>query len=155
MQTSFLHFVFQKKTTKNTSTALLRQTRGRKRKNSRVGGDFHARSCTQWSGVKFMMIIDTWKLKLFLASTLGAQLQAIIFFLFPAAMDFWPIGIFERYYANLLHGKFDYILHCNITRTFFWRFVQSRGTGLFTVCFIVNPKPAELQSQCSVIRKLS
>ena len=46
---SFLHFVL-KKTTKNTSAGLLGQTRGRKRKNSRVGGDFHARSCTKWSG---------------------------------------------------------------------------------------------------------
>ena len=87
------------------STALLGQTRARKRKNSRVGGDFHARSCT-WPGVKFIMTSDTWKLKLLLASTLAAQLQAIIFFLFPAAMDFWPIGIFERYYANLFAWKF-------------------------------------------------
>ena len=45
------------------------------------------------------------ELKLFLASALGAQLQAIIFFLFPAAMDFWPIGMFERYYANLFAWK--------------------------------------------------
>ena len=62
------------------STALLGQTRGRKRKNSRVGGDFHARSCT-WPQVKFIMTSATWKLKLLLASTLGAQLQAIIFFI--------------------------------------------------------------------------
>ena len=45
------------------------------------------------------------ELKLFLASALGAQLQAIIFFQFRAAMDFWPIGIFERYYANLFPWK--------------------------------------------------
>ena len=43
-----------------------------------------------------MMIIDTWKLKLFLASTLGAQLQAIIFSIsrsdgFLADRDLWKV----------------------------------------------------------------
>lgn len=44
MQVSFLRFVL-KKSTKNLSAALLGQTRGRKRQNSRVGGDLHARWC--------------------------------------------------------------------------------------------------------------
>ena len=93
MQASFLHFVL-KKTTKNTSAGLLGQTRGFSRALVYL---------MAWGQVHLDQ--RHVELKLFLASALGAQVQAIIFFLFPAAMDFWPIGIFERYYANLFAWK--------------------------------------------------
>ena len=64
------------------------------------------------------------ELKLFLASALGAQLQAIIFFFcFPQRWISGRSGSLKGIMPIYLHGKFDYILHCNITRTIFWRFV--------------------------------
>ena len=105
MQASFLHFVLKKKNYEKYERWFARANTRTEEKKLACG----------WPFSRALVYLMAWgqvhhyqrhvELKLFLASTLGAQLQAIIFFLFPAAMDFWPIGIFERYYANLFAWK--------------------------------------------------
>ena len=58
------------------------------------------------------MISDTWKLQPFQSQHSGVTITSHNF---SAVMDFWPIGIFERYCANLFACKRISIIYYTVT----------------------------------------